>query len=197
MSEFHTIDPLLALKRLLREASFADGPEEALWVLTRALPSLVGPIDKTRLNSANERNQSAATVFMLTPDRDFHLITAPVNFPEEQYHEKIAVGLGHPAHIATTRHPLLLRNTTHHQSFVKILQTFRAGSAMFAPLMWGETYLGVLICANSAPEIFTESDLLVHEAIANAATAVWMAHSGPAWMKTLDYAKLPERHTGE
>lgn len=186
------LNSLMSVKRISREASFASGPEEAVWVLTRALPSMVGPQDQAD-QQGKAALRSAATVFMLTPDKRYHLITAPVNFPPEQYHEKIAVDLGHPAHISQTRHPLLLRHTGHHDSFVKILQSFRAGSAMFAPLMWGHEYLGVLICANAEPGTFTELDLVFHETCANMAASLWMAHDGPQWMTTLDYDSLPER----
>lgn len=190
---------LLALQRIVTEASFADGPEEALWVVTRTLPSLLGtrpPQANVGTGDDGARPRGAATAFMLTPDERFHLITAPVNFLPEQYHEKVAIELGHPAHVARTRHPLLLRNTTHHESFVKILQTFRAGSAMFAPMTWGQNYLGVLICACSVPETFTEQDLAAHQAFAAAAAALWMAHDGPAWLRSIDYSGLPERHQG-
>lgn len=187
-------DAFLAVKRLMREASFADGPEDALWVLTRGLPSLFAE-SGTAEGDARAR-QWACTAFMLTPDGKHHLITAPMNFPAEQYHEKVSITLGHPAHVAATRHPLLLRNTGHHDSFVKILQAFRAGSSMFAPLLWGDKYLGVMICACSVPDTFCERDLLVHEAVATAGAALWMAHAGPEWLKTIDYDSLPERTVG-
>lgn len=189
--------PILALKRLIREAGYADGPEEALWVLTRSLPSMFarGP-EASAAGPAQGGRQWACTAFMLTPDKRHHLITAPMNFPAEQYHEKVSITLGHPAHVAITRHPLLLRNTAHHDSFVKILQTFRAGSSMFAPLLWGDRYLGVMICACSVPDAFSEEDLFVHEAVASAGAALWMAHDGPAWLETINYADLPERTAG-
>jgi hypothetical protein len=89
-----------------------------------------------------------------------------------------------------------LRDTTLHASFVKILQTFRAGSAMFAPLLWQGTYLGVLICANAARNTFGERDLAAHRAFAGLAAACWMAQGGPAWMASLDMTELPVRTTG-
>ncbi|MEP9348577.1 GAF domain-containing protein [Xanthobacter sp. KR7-225] len=182
----HT-DALIGIGRLAREASFADGPEAALWVVTRALPSFF-----------LERNDgaqpaTACTAFILTPDRRFHLITAPVNFASDQHHEKVALELGHPGHVAATQQPLILANTGHHTSFVKILQTFRAGSAMFAPLMWGNAYLGCMICASAAQNTFRERDLIVHQAYASLASTLWLAHGGPAWLAALDLDMLPER----
>ena len=68
---------------------------------------------------------------------------------------------------------------------------------MFAPLIWDQDYLGVLICASSVPEAFSESDLTVHKAFASVAAALWIAKDGPSWLATLDYDALPERHQGE
>jgi hypothetical protein len=48
---------------------------------------------------------------------------------------------------ARTRRGIFLADTSYHESFVKILQTFRAGSAMQLPMLWKGDYLGVLICA--------------------------------------------------
>lgn len=138
----------------------------------------------------------AAVAFMRTPDGRHHLITAPVNFLPGQHHELVAIDLGHPAFVARTRHPLLLADTTLHAGFVKILQTFRAGSSLFAPILWKGEYLGVLICANAARGTFGEQDLVAHQAFANLAAALWMAQDGPAWLGTLDYPRLPVRDRG-
>jgi hypothetical protein len=34
------------------------------------------------------------------------------------------------------------------------------------------------------------------QAFAGFAASLWIAHGGPAWLKTLDYDKLPERTKG-
>ena len=188
---------ILAVERVTREASFADGPEEALWTITRTLPSLFSETSAEERQDTRGTGSAASAAFMLTPDKRFYLTTAPVTFGPDQRHEKVAIDLGHPGHLAQTRHALLLRNTAHHESFVRILQTFRAKSALFAPLMWGEDYLGVLICASSVPETFSEADLSVHKAFASVAAALWVAKDGPNWLTTLDYDALPERYQGE
>jgi signal transduction protein with GAF and PtsI domain len=190
---------LFALERLAGDAALEAGPEPALWAVTRMLPSLLG--DPAPARSAGELPRqadptSACAAFMVTPDRKHHLITAPVNFAPEQYHEKVAIALGHPGHVAETRRALLLRDTSHYQSFVKILQTFRAGSALQVPMLWKNEYLGVLICANAVRNAFSEVDLRVMQAFAGFAASLWIAHGGPAWLETLDYDKLPERTKG-
>lgn len=67
---------------------------------------------------------------------------------------------------------------------------------MFAPMLWGEDYLGVIICACAIPGTFSESDLAVLRAFVASATSLWIAKGGPEWMRTLDYDSLPERCRG-
>lgn len=194
-------ETVLALARIGAEASEADGPEEALWCITRALPALLGdPAASLRAGAFREAEvppvTGAAVAFMLTPDGRHHLNTAPVNFLPEQHHELIAVELGHPGIVARTRRPLLLRDTSLHHSFVKILQTFRAGSSVFAPLLWRGDYLGVMICANAARNTFGERDLVALQAFAALAAAQWVAHGGPAWIASLDLTGRPVRSRG-
>lgn len=187
------------LARAAADGAIAEGPEEALWIITRLLPSLLGDRDAA-VNPAHLPAgvvpQSACTGFMRTPDGRHHLICAPVNFQPEQYHEKVAITLGHPGHVAKTKRPLLLRDTSHHASFVKILQTFRAGSVLQVPLLWKDECIGVLICANVARNVFSEVDLQAILAFSGLATSLWMAHDGPGWMRKIDYTKLPERTKG-
>ena len=191
----------LALGRVAEEATAAHGPEEALWCITRTLPALLGePGAALRPHAFREPESppvgAAAVAFMRTPDGRHHLNTAPVNFAPEQHHELVAIELGHPGEVARTRRPMLLRDTALHASFVKILQSFRAGSSMFAPLLWQGEYLGVLICANAARNTFGERDLAAHRAFAALAAAAWMAHGGPAWLRSLDLSGRPVRSRG-
>jgi hypothetical protein len=187
---------LAALERVAGDAAIAEGPEAALWCITRTLPSLLGDVDAAQRPGALPEGApfaSAATVFLATPDRQYHLIAAPVNFQPEQYHERVPITLGHPGHVAATRRGAMLADTTLHQSFVKILQTFRAASAMQVPLLWKGDYLGVLICANAARGAYEEIDYRACETFARLAAALWMAHGGPKWLTTIDYDRLPVR----
>jgi hypothetical protein len=190
---------LAAVERAAGDAAIEPGAEQALWVITRTLPSLLGdPAAATLPGNLPEGVPfaSACAAFMLTPDQNYHLITAPVNFAPSQRYEKVSVGLGHPGHVARTRRAMLLRNTSHHESFVKILQTFRGASAMQVPMFWKNDYLGTLICASSAYNVFSEIDMRAMHAFAGLAAALWVAHDGPAWLKTLDYSRFPERTSG-
>ena len=190
---------LLALERVAGDAAIARGAEEALWCVTRTLPSLLGDAAAARRPGALAEGATpagAAATFIVTPDRQHHLITAPVNFRPEQYHERVAIALGHPGVVAATRRGVMLADTSHHETFVKILQTFRAGSSMQVPMLWQGEYIGVLVCANAAPLAFEEVDFRAMHTFANLAAALWMAHDGPGWLRTLDYAELPVRTEG-
>lgn len=190
---------LAALERVAGDAALVEDPEAALWCITRTLPSLLGNGDASRRPGALPKDAapaSAATTFIATPDRQYHLITAPVNFAPEQYHERVAITLGHPGHVASTGRGVFLADTSHHQSFVKILQTFRAGSAMQVPMLWKGEYIGTLICANAARGTYEEIDYRVCETFARLAAVLWIAHGGPTWLQRLDYDRLPVRTEG-
>jgi hypothetical protein len=180
-------DAVRALGLTGAAANAAAGPEEALWTITRALPELLGD-RAAHLEPGNlkpgESQQFACCCFVVTSDAKHNLLVAPVNFGPAQRHQKIDIALGHPGHVVKTRQPLLLANTDHHQSFVKILETFRAGSALFAPLLWREKAIGVIVCAAQARNTFSEMDLAVHVAFSHLAAAQWIAHGGSAGLKT-------------
>ena len=63
-------------------------------------------------------------------------------------------------------------------------------------VMWQGEYIGVLICANAARSAFEEVDFRAMHTFANLAAALWVAHDGPGWLRTIDYAKLPVRREG-
>jgi GAF domain-containing protein len=187
IARFHQ-EAIRALSDAGATASAAAGPEEALWAITNTLPGLLGDRE-SHLQPGNlkagEKQQFACCCFVVTPDRKYNCLIAPVNFGPTQRHMKIDIELGHPGHVVRTQQPMLLANTDTHKSFVKILATFRAGSAVFAPLMWGPTALGVIICASQARNTFNAADLAVHVAFSHLAAAQWMAHAGPAYLNQL------------
>ena len=187
IAAFHR-DAIRALARAGAEASAAAGPEEALWVITNTLPQLLGDRE-AHLQPGNlkegEKQQFACCCFVVTPDRKSQLLVAPVNFAPKQRHTKIDIGLGHPGHVVETKQPMLLANTDTHKSFVKILETFRAGSAVFAPLMWKGDAFGVIVCAGQARNTMSEADLEVHVAFSHLAAAQWMAHQGPEYLSSV------------
>lgn len=166
----------------------AAGPEEALTVITDLLPRLLGDKEshlEPRNLKEGEKQQFACGCFVVTPDGKSNFLLAPINFGPTQRHMKIDINLGHPGWVVQNKKPLLLANTDTHPTFVKILETFRAGSAVFAPVMWGPQLLGQIICASQARNTFCEVDLEVHVAFGHLAAALWMAHHGPEYLNKL------------
>jgi hypothetical protein len=177
-----------ALGRATADASEASGAEEALWCFTKTIPEVLGDRE-AHLKPGNllegEKHQFACGAFVVTPDRKSHMIFAPVNYGPTQRHQKVDITLGHPAWVAQNQKPLLLENTAQHASFVKILQTFRAGSVVYGPLMWKKQFLGQIICASQARNVFSAPDLEAHVAFSNAAAIAWVAHGGPDLIKKM------------
>ncbi len=187
IAAFHR-EAIRALAQAGAQADAAAGPEEALQIITEALPRLLGN-KESHLEPGNlkegEQQQFACGCFVVTPDGKFNQLIAPVNFAPTQRHMKIDIALGHPGSVVKNKQPMLLANTDTHQSFVKILETFRAGSAVFAPLIWGRDAVGVIVCASQARNTFSEADLEVHVAFSHLAASLWMAHQGPAYLRSL------------
>jgi GAF domain-containing protein len=162
-------------------ASSATGPEEAVGMITREATELLGDREawkQTGNLKSGEKNQYACGCFFLLPGGEKQVLLAPQNYGPDQNHMIIATNIGHPGWVIANRKPLLLANTDDHGSFVKILQTFRAGSAMYSPIVWNNEFLGQMICASQARNTFSEFDLAVHVALAQTAAALWMAKGG-------------------
>lgn len=177
-----------ALARATRAACEATGPEEALRALTAVCPELLGDRAAALRPGAlkeGERQFSVCGAFMVTPDGRSNLLVAEVGFPPEQHRLKIDIGLGHPGWVVTHRTPLILANTDLDRDFKQILKTSRMGSALYAPMRWRGEMLGQLVCASQARDTYRQADLDVLVALADTATALWIAHGGPAFMNIL------------
>ena len=175
----------VTLGRVAAQAAAAADAETALSCVTAALPDLLGDRE-ARLKPGNlkpgEREAYACGCFLITPDGRHNMLFAPINFGPGQGHMKIGVDQGHPGWVVCHREPLLLANTEDHPSFIQILETFRAGSAVFAPLTWKGALLGQIICAAQVRNTYDEADLEVLITFANLASALWIAHAGPAML---------------
>lgn len=178
-------DAIGALAAAARAANAAAGPEEALAEFTRVCPALLGdraaPLRPGGLKPG-ERQFSVCGVFLLTPDARQNVLVAEVGFPPEQHRLRIDAGLAHPGWVVKHRRPLLLANTDLDADFRQILKTARMGSAMYAPMLWRGDFLGQLVLASQARDTYAEVDLEILVAFAEAATAAWCAHGGPAWL---------------
>lgn len=179
--------------RLLGEAAQqgADAPdaEEAIHAITLALANLLGDREahlRPGNLKAGEFQQFACGALFLTPDGKSNQLIAPVNYQPDQIHMKLDATIGHPGWMVKNQTPMLLANTDLDSNFVKILRTFRAGSVCYAPIKWGDTYFGQIICAAQGRYTMTEEDLAVHTTFCQLAATLWVAKAGPQYMRTIN-----------
>ena len=181
-------DALQALGRAARAGCAANGPEDALRHITTLCPTRLGAKGAHRRPGAlrpGERQFSVCGVFVVTPDAKHNLLVAEVGFPPEQHRLRIDIGLDHPGWVVQNRTPLLLANTDLDADFTQILKTARMGSALYAPMIWKGEFLGQLVLASQARNTYGQRDLDILVAFAEVATALWWAHDGPAFLRSL------------
>ena len=179
---------LVVLGEATCAACDAAGPEEALRRITSRCPRLLGDHEahlRPGALKAGERQFSVCGVFLLTPDGRQSLLVAEVGFPAEQHRLRIDAELGHPGWVVRHRRPLLLANTDLDPNFRQILKTSRMGSALYAPMLWKDEFVGQLVLASQARDTYAQVDLDILVTFAGVATALWHAHNGPAWLSTL------------
>jgi hypothetical protein len=81
--------------------------------------------------------------------------------------------------------PVVLANTDESPDFSQILKTARMGSAVFGPMFWRGQMLGQTITAAQARYTYSAIDLDIFMGFAHVAAAVYIAHGGPEWLRTL------------
>lgn len=180
LQEFYARSVAL-LARVAEEGSKAAGPEEALSVVTRAAFENLGyreaALEPSNLKEG-EKDQYACGTFFVLPGGEKQILLAPQNYGPTQNYMVIGTDLGHPGWMVKNRKPLILPNTDEHKSFVKILETFRGGSVVYAPIQWQGQFLGQMICAGQARNVMQDADLEVLVALCNLAASLWVGHGG-------------------
>jgi hypothetical protein len=179
---------LAALREALATANGAAALEPALAAISAAAwTSLGDPAAHERPGALKpgERQFAVSGYFMLSADGREIVLFAEHGFPEEQHRLRIPSDLAHPGWVVANRKPLLLANTDEDSGFKQILKTARMGSAMYSPLIWDGTFIGLLITASQARNTYGVEDHALHQLCAEAATAVYMAHDGPAFSAAL------------
>ena len=162
----------------------AREPEKAIEILTQACFGLLGDRERHLQPGAlkgQERQFFVAGVFIVTPDRQHHMLVGNVGFPPEQKRLMVPIDGGHPGHVYASGEKLILKNTDDHGSFKQYLKSARMGSAVLSPMIWQGQFLGQLFMAAQARHTFDDPDLEVLVAFSRLATAVWVALDGPAW----------------
>jgi len=179
---------IVALNDALKTAAVAGDIETALSAISAGAWTALGDPKAHERPGAlkpGEHQFAVSGYFMLSPDGTETILVAEHGFPPEQHRLRIASDLAHPGWVVKHRKPLLLANTDEDSNFKQILKTARMGSAMYSPMIWGETFIGLLITASQARNTYGEDDHTAHQAFANAAAAVYMAHDGPGFTKAL------------
>ena len=162
-----------------------SGPEDAIEKLVEQFFDVLGDrfADKKPGSlKPGERQYFVAGAFIVSPDQKHHMLIANRGFPAEQRRLLVPIDAGNPGWVWKNRKPLLLENTDQHAEFRQYLKTSRMGSAIFTPMVWKGEFLGQVIMAAQARYTMRQCDLDGLTAISRLASALWIAHSGPAWL---------------
>ena len=179
---------LAALRDALATANQATELEPALAAISAAAWTALGdPLAHERPGAlkAGEHQFAVSGYFMAAPGGEEIVLVGEHGFPAEQHRLRIASDLAHPGWVVQNRKPLLLANTDEDSGFKQILKTARMGSAMYSPMLHGDTFIGLLITASQARNTYGPADHALHQLCAEAATAVYLAHNGPAFSASL------------
>jgi len=181
----------LALARLAEATQAANASpdvESALVHLTAATQKVLGDKEAHLRPGglrAGERQFTNSGIFLITPDRQLNLLVAEHGFPPAQHRLRIPIDLGHPGQVVHKQRPVVLANTDESPDFRQILKTARMGSAMFGPMVWRGQMLGQILTAAQARHTYSALDLDIFMGFAHVAAAVYIAHGGPEWLRTL------------
>ena len=124
-----------------------------------------------------------AGAFLVTPDKDWHMLAAGLGFPPEQNRLMIPIDGGHPGWVRANGEALYLPDTDAEAgSFKQYLKTARMGSAIYAPMIWQGKFLGQIVMAGRAPNSLHPKDFALMRAAAPLAAAVYVAKGGLEWL---------------
>jgi signal transduction protein with GAF and PtsI domain len=160
---------------------------ESAWrELARFCVAHLGDAQAHTVPGAMAEGQTQYTIsgcFVVTPDKQHHMLVGNVGFPAEQARLMIPLDGGHPGWVYTHRQDLLLGDTAQSTTaFKQYLKTSRMGSAMYCPMLSQQQFIGMFVMAAQAKHTLRESDISVMRLVAHLAVALWHAHGGPAWL---------------
>jgi hypothetical protein len=185
MSAVADYDPAAVLDLAGARSHAACGPEEAIHAIARVAYDHLGDRQAHLAAGAVNEGESQFFVsgaFFVTPDGRFQMLVGNTGFPPEQKRLIIPIDGGNPGQVIRTRKPLLLANTDERTDFRQYLKTARMKSAVYAPLLWRDGIMGLLIVAANARYTMGEKDLSTLSALSRLAAATWIAFNGPAWL---------------
>lgn len=171
------------LERAGAAANAEATPESALRALLTPLHSELGNREGPFDLPDGVSQFFVAGAFLVTPDRDWHMLVSSIEFPPEQNRLMIPIDGGHPGRVMASGLPLHLPDTEAEPgSFKQYLKTARMGSAIYAPMLWQGGFLGQIVLAGRARGSLSLTDFAVMRAAATMAAAVFTAQNGEGWL---------------
>lgn len=183
---------LIKIKDLILKLEEANTFEDVMKEITYFSFSNLGNREKAKIAGnlkEGEKDQYACGSFIIV-NQNKQILIGPQNYAKEQEYMILDTNIGHPGWVIENKKRLILTNTDEHQSFVKILKTFRAGSAIYAPVLTSERFVGQIICASQARNIMEEIDLSSLNFLANLASVYWIKKNGEAEINKIYQAKI-------
>jgi len=179
---------LARLAEATRAANDAPDVEGALRYLTAATQEVLGDKEAHRRPGglrAGERQFVVSCIFLVTADRQHHLLVAEHGFPPEQHRLRLPLDFGPPGWVGQHQRPRMIANTDEAPDFRPILKTSHMGSTLYGPMVWRGQMLGQVLTAAQARNTYGPMDLDIFMSFAHVAAAVYMAHGGPEWLRNL------------
>jgi GAF domain-containing protein len=181
-------EALATLAEATQAANSAPDVESALEHLTAATQEVLGD-QEAHLRPgglrAGERQFVVSGIFLITADRQHNLLVAEHGFPPEQHRLRIPLDFGPPGWVVQHQCPRIIANTDEAPDFRQILKTSHMGSTLYGPMFWRGQMLGQVLTAAQARNTYSPIDLDLFMGFAHVAAAVYMAHGGPEWLRTL------------
>jgi len=179
----HTLDEL---NQAHARASACTDLESAWRELARFCVAHLGDAQAHLVSGAMLPGQTQYKIsgcFVVTPDKQHHMLVGQVGFPPEQERLMIPIDGGHPAWVFTHRQALLLEDTDQSTTaFKQYLKTSKMGSAMYCPMLWQDRFIGQFVMAAQAKHTLRACDLSVMRLVATLAVALWVQHQGDTWL---------------
>ena len=179
---------LATLAEATRAANSAPDVESALRYLTAATQEVLGDKEahlRPGALRAGERQFMVSCIFLITADRQHNLLVAEHGFPPEQHRLRIPLDFGPPGWVVQHQHPRIIANTDEAPDFRQILKTSHMGSTLYGPMFWRGEMRGQVLTAAQARNTYGPIDLDIFMSFAHVAAAVYIAHDGPEWLRTL------------
>jgi len=181
-------EALARLAEVMQAANDAPDVESALSYLTAATREVLGDKEAHLRPGglrAGERQFVVSCIFLITADRQHNLLVAEHGFPPEQRRLRIPLDFGPPGWVVQHQRPRIIANTDEAPDFRQILKTSHMGSTLYGPMFWRGQMLGQVLTAAQARHTYSALDLDIFMGFAHVAAAVYMAHGGPEWLRTL------------